>query len=226
MRPETGTTSRTSPSSCTSPFSPTANCWNQGASSTRKPRRGDELTLASITAATTSASSIHANAPSTSLHCNKCGYSHPPHMCPATGQQCYTCDGSNYFTALGRQKNRRQGQTHNTLRRGNQSPQRSSCRHWGCHSSLSPGRHSCHHHSPSCSPSWSSSCSLSPHQSNHSHHQQTPNRFSQGSINIILTNSIETTAQPEGSLLTESVSNVQPDSSFQPVMEPSWWQSR
>ena len=44
MRPDTGSDSRTSPSLPTSPFSPTANCWNLGASSTRKPGRGDELT--------------------------------------------------------------------------------------------------------------------------------------------------------------------------------------
>ena len=45
MRPETGSASKTSPSSHTNPFSLTANCWNQGGSSTRKPKRGDELTL-------------------------------------------------------------------------------------------------------------------------------------------------------------------------------------
>ena len=43
-RPETASASRTSLNSHISPFSPSANCWNLGASSTRKPGRGDELT--------------------------------------------------------------------------------------------------------------------------------------------------------------------------------------
>ena len=108
MRPETGSASRTSLSSHTSPFSPTANCWNQGASTTRKPRRGDKLTLHPFTAVTASASSIHADVLTTSPHCNKCGYSHPPNKCPTIGQQCFGCSGSNHFTALCRWKNRRQ----------------------------------------------------------------------------------------------------------------------
>ena len=44
MRPVTGSSSRTSPSSPTSPFMPTANCFSHDASSTKRPRRRDELT--------------------------------------------------------------------------------------------------------------------------------------------------------------------------------------
>ena len=43
-RPETGSSSRTNPSSHTSPFLPYVNCLSCVVSSTRRPRKGDELT--------------------------------------------------------------------------------------------------------------------------------------------------------------------------------------
>ena len=44
MRPETGSTNRTSPSSPTSLFPPSVSSLNPDVSNTKKPRRGDELT--------------------------------------------------------------------------------------------------------------------------------------------------------------------------------------
>ena len=118
IRPETGSTSKTSPSSCTSPSSPTANYLSQCVNSTKR------------------------------------------------------------------------------------------------HSSRSPGRQLCHHHSQSCRISHSPSCSPNhstlPHQSHQTHCQQIPHRYSQDSIDIILTDCIVTTdQQPKGSLFTERASDGQ-----------------
>ena len=155
-RSETGSVNRTSPSSCTSPYSPTVSCLNPDVNSIRRPSRGDgdELTTHP------SQQQLPQHHPSMLMPllpspCNKCGYSHPVNKCPAIGQQCYTCSGSNHFTALCRQKNRKPWLPHNTWWRGNQNPQRSAVRHRGCCSSCFPSRQSCHHHTPSHSSSHS-----------------------------------------------------------------------
>ena len=58
--------------------------------------------LISITAASGSHSSLHANTQSTTTHqiCQRCGYSHPCVSCPAFGHRCYNCCGTGHFTAL------------------------------------------------------------------------------------------------------------------------------
>ena len=66
----------------------------------KKAKEYGQADLASITAVTSSASSIHANALTTQAPCNKCGYSHPPNKCPAKEQTCYTCISHNHYTAL------------------------------------------------------------------------------------------------------------------------------
>ena len=96
-----------------------------------------------MTAVTSSASSIHADALTTFPCCNKCAYSHPVNKCPTKGHTCYTCGGHNHYTALCIQKKHRKSQqSGNTQRRGYQSTQRSHSRHHGCHTSCLPNRQS------------------------------------------------------------------------------------
>ena len=125
----------------------------------QKARERGWADLVSITTATASAFSIHADALTTQFHCNKCNYTLHPNKCPTLGQQCYTCGGSNHFTALCRQRNRRQRQPPNTPHKGNWNPQRCWSRCNGHHSSQYPGRQSCCHCSPSHSSFHIPSCS-------------------------------------------------------------------
>ena len=55
----------------------------------QKAKEREQADLTTITAATTSASSIHANSLSAYSCCHNCGYSHPPCQCPAQCQSCY-----------------------------------------------------------------------------------------------------------------------------------------
>ena len=123
--------------------------------------------LTSITAVTSSASSIHADALTTFAHCNTCGYSHPVNKCPAKGQTCYAWGGHNNYTALCIKKHRKLWQSGKTQRRGYQSSQRLHSKHCEWWTSHSPGRQ-LHHHSPS--QSHSPSHSASPCWSDWSHH--------------------------------------------------------
>ena len=133
---------------------------------------------------------------------------------PHIWQQCYACGGLNHYTALCKQKNRRTKQYHNTLQWGQNNPQRNTSRQRGRCPSRSPGRQPCHHHSQSSNTSHSHNHSPShsalPHQSHWLHHWQTPHRYHQDSIDVILTNSIKTPDQlPEGPLYMERSSDRQ-----------------
>ena len=58
--------------------------------------------LTTITAASSGNSSIHQdkiNKHPMQLRCSHCGYNHPIGNCPASGQQCYNCNGMGYYTA-------------------------------------------------------------------------------------------------------------------------------
>ena len=96
MRPATGSSLRTSPSSPTSPFSPSANCTSHSASSTKKPRRRDELiSLPSL------------QWPPEHLWSTQCPLYIslvqqmwlllPPGKCPVKEQSCYACGGHNHY---------------------------------------------------------------------------------------------------------------------------------
>ena len=58
--------------------------------------------LTSITAASASHSSLHANTQSTTTHqaCQRCDNSHPHANCPAFDHECYNCHGTGHLTAL------------------------------------------------------------------------------------------------------------------------------
>ena len=59
--------------------------------------------LTTITAASSGNSSIHQNAINKhprQLRCSHCGYNHSIGNCPASGQQCYNCNGIGHYTAL------------------------------------------------------------------------------------------------------------------------------
>ena len=58
--------------------------------------------LTSITAASASHSSLHANTQSTTTRqaCQRCDNSHPHANCPAFDHECYNCHGTGHLTAL------------------------------------------------------------------------------------------------------------------------------
>ena len=187
----------------------------------QKAKEKGQADLTTITAETSSASSIHTDALSIYPHCNKCGYSHPCSKCPVQGKTCYVCCGSNHYTALCKWK-KMQWPTHNTPRTGDRSPRSerspwdNRSKHRSHHSSQSPSRQ-LHCHIPSCQ-SCSTSCSpfysMAPCWLDWSHHWHTLFQYSQDSIEIIPaaavpTNSIETSTHPKGSLLTECTSDGQ-----------------
>ena len=180
----------------------------------QKAREREQAGFTYIPAATASASSIYTNALTTHTHCNKCNYMDPPNKCATYGQQCYTCGGSNHFIALWKQKQRRPRHPHNTPQWSQHNPWRSASQHRGWCSSKSPSRQSHHCHSQSSSTSHSllhsPSCSTLPHHSHTLHCQQTPHRYSQDSIDIILTDSVVTMdQQPKGSLFTDRAPDSQ-----------------
>ena len=74
--------------------------------------------LTSITAVTSSASSIHADALITFPWRKTCGYFHPINKCPAKGQTCYACGGYNQYTGLCKKKQKNQRQSNKTQTRG------------------------------------------------------------------------------------------------------------
>ena len=89
MRPETGSCSKTSPSSPTTPFLPNVTCWSWDVSSTRRPKREDELTSQPLQQWPHHHPPIHADTLSTYPCCHNCSYSHPhviaqPRNCHAT----------------------------------------------------------------------------------------------------------------------------------------------
>ena len=124
----------------------------------QKAKEQGRAGLMSITAATSTASSVHTDALTTQSCCNKYGYSHLPNKCPAKGQTCYACSGHNHYTTLCKQKKTRRMCQQQC--RGYKSPRR-SCRHHIHHSSYSPGRQS-YSFTPSHRQSHSPSCSASP----------------------------------------------------------------
>ena len=57
--------------------------------------------LTSLTSASSSESSIHANVQtSVKQPCSRCGYTHPHGSCPAYNHVCYNCNRTGHFTAL------------------------------------------------------------------------------------------------------------------------------
>ena len=210
MRQGIGSGSKTSPSSPTSPFLLTANCSSLDVSSTRRPRRRDELTSPPLQQQPQQhLLSIPMPYPSIPAVTNVA--TPTPSKSPAKGHPCYACSGCNHYKALYRQwkKTQQSSCNHRSPRRGDRSPRRAKSHRdtrskgQGHCSSHSPNRHSCCHF-PSCSQfhstSHSPSCSASPHQSNCSNHQCTPFWYYQDSIKIIAaapTDSIETVTQPK-----------------------------
>ena len=59
--------------------------------------------LTALVAASSVTSSVHQHVVTThprQSKCPQCGYSHPEENCPASGQQCYNCNGFGHYTAL------------------------------------------------------------------------------------------------------------------------------
>ena len=120
--------------------------------------------LTTITAASSSHSSLHANTQSTTTcqQCSRCSYSHPHGTCPALNCECYNCHTTGYFTALCRRPHisRHPADTPNKKRESRSKPHKSSSHR---HSSrlLSRGRQSCRSNSRNPGRNISSSCSPS-----------------------------------------------------------------
>ena len=100
MRQGTGSGSKTSPSSPTRLFFPTASCLSPTASSSKKLKRRGQTDLTFLTAVTSTASSIHTNSISTFPRYDTCNHSHPPNKCSAQGKECFNCGSQNHYTAL------------------------------------------------------------------------------------------------------------------------------
>ena len=69
----------------------------------KKAKMKGRAQLTTITAASLGNSSIHQdtiNKHHGQLRCSHCGYNHPMGNCPASGQQCYNCNGIGHYTAL------------------------------------------------------------------------------------------------------------------------------
>ena len=62
----------------------------------------DRAHLTTVTAASSSHSSLHANTQSTTTcqPCSRCSYSHPHGTCPAFNHECYNCHTTGHFTTL------------------------------------------------------------------------------------------------------------------------------
>ena len=222
MRPETGSVSRTTPNSPTSPFLSTVSCLSHAVSSIKGQGKGTSW--------------LHDHYHSDILNIFYT-YWHPIYLPPlqqmwllppprkvsSPGKTCYACGSLSHYTALCKWK-RTQETSLNTPQRSDRSsqgarsprwarsPGNNRSRHRWHHSSQSPSRQSCHH-SPSCIQSHSTSCSpshnVSPHWHDRSHHQHTPFWYSQDNIEIIPADSVETSTQPEGFLYTERASDGQ-----------------
>ena len=102
--------------------------------------------LLTITAASSSLSSLHANTQSTTTHqpCSRCSYSHPCNTCPAFNCECYNCHTTWHFAALCRRhhNNRHPADTPNKRRESRSKPCRSGS-HRHSRRSLGRGRQSC-----------------------------------------------------------------------------------
>ena len=70
----------------------------------QKAKEKGQADLTSITAVTSTVSSVHVDALNAYPCCNKCGYSHPPTKCLTKGQTCYNCGSHNHYMALCRSK--------------------------------------------------------------------------------------------------------------------------
>ena len=118
--------------------------------------------LTTITAASASPSSLHANTQSTTTHldCKRCGYSHPWANCSAYSCECYNCHNKGHFTALCRKPRTNRCQTdvkHRSSSRGRStrsSNQRHTSRSPSRGRQLHRRRHSHNHrgNSSSCNP--------------------------------------------------------------------------
>ena len=112
MRPETGSGSRTSPSSPTSPFLPNVCCLSQCVSSIKRPRIRDEPPLLPLL------QQPQQHLPSIQMPCphipGAISVATPtPHKCPAYRHSCYACCGNNHYTAMCRQLKKIQHAPHN-----------------------------------------------------------------------------------------------------------------
>ena len=56
--------------------------------------------LSSITVASATPSSLHAQSGTTNISCKRCGYTHPHANCPTYNIECYNCHSKGHFTAL------------------------------------------------------------------------------------------------------------------------------
>ena len=175
------------------------------------------LELTSLTAVTSSASSIHQDAPSAYPQCHQCGYYHSSSNCPAHGQECCRYGCWNHFTAMCQRRPQWSswGSRAKSPRDAGTSPwwgYNTSSRHSSGHSSKCS---TCQHNrTPSCSPSHSNSCNLHHHNNARHNRRSTPFQSFQGSIEIVTvpshTDSLETRdCLKEGTLLTECTSNGQ-----------------
>ena len=56
--------------------------------------------LTTITAASSTASSVNQDTKNVQIRCTRCIYTHPRNNCPAFGKECYKCNGTGHFTSL------------------------------------------------------------------------------------------------------------------------------
>ena len=102
----------------------------------KKAQMKGRAQLTTITAASSGNSSIHQdtiNKHPRHLKCSRCGYNHPIGNCPASGQQCYNCNGIGHYTALCKKPR----QCRHNRSRSRYRPRTSSNRR---HPSISPSR--------------------------------------------------------------------------------------
>ena len=102
----------------------------------KKAQMKGRAQLTTITAASSGNSSIHPDAINKhprQLRCSRCGYNHSIGNCPASGQQCYNCNGIGHYTALCKKPRQRR---HNSSQSRYRPRTSSNCRH----PSISPNR--------------------------------------------------------------------------------------
>ena len=126
--------------------------------------------LSSITVASATPSSLHAQSGSTNISCKRCGYTHSHVNCPTYNKECHNCHSKGHFTALCRKP--KQSQRPNISNRSS-SRGRSRRSRRSTTRSVSPGQYRLQssgrqpYRSPSKHRGRSSSNSRSPLQDHH-----------------------------------------------------------